>query len=292
MNEQDFNEALNHVDEKYIEEHLEEESKKTNRQKRPYIKRFALAACIVIAVIIGITIVRNNAAKPFTVSTIDEKDDNSEGSGKETYELDFVINTMSAFAKGEQITIDVGMGTHYSDTTNKDIPSYNNYDITGYSVFIAYETAERTIDWPGEFKISEFPAAKTDSKIIINGEQGEFKKRFEKDDLESLEIREWNKKKGRYANVDPEFFHYETLELDFSNIEVGESGKLFIVFAWHNTERNLMLITGESHYVAYYKGEYGVGLSLGSTDVAEKNYKKAECYLKRHQPAESNDSSD
>ena len=163
-----------------------------------------------------------------------------------------VLNCQSSCALDETLKIDVAMGDMYS--YQQEHSGYPTYDTSGHAEYGIY-----ACDSVNYSKIEN-------EKLIINGENSEFKKVYSKEEMKSLDI------SGKADDYDS--YHHETAEIDFSNFKTGDSGNIVVYFQWEYDEENpynpSSKISGMSKIVGYYVGEKGIAIGANAEDAQSR----------------------
>lgn len=127
------------------------------------------------------------------------------------------------------------------------------YDVAGHYKFEIYASTIHTNN-----KIE-------DENLIINGEHGEYIKEYSQEDLELFDI---NGKVGDYNS-----YHHETVEIDFSNYEIGSLGRLTFGFlAIYDEDPLHPSYVGTNQFMYFYVGEKGTAVSNHSVEDAKEKY--------------------
>lgn len=163
-----------------------------------------------------------------------------------------VLNCQSSCALDETLKIDVSMGDMYS--YQQEHSGYPTFDTPGHAEYGIY-----ACDSVNYSKIEN-------EKLIINGENSEFKKVYSKEEMKSLDI------SGKADDYDS--YHHETAEIDFSNFKTGDSGNIVVYFQWEYDEENpynpSSKISGMSKIVGYYVGEKGIAIGANAEDAQSR----------------------
>lgn len=172
------------------------------------------------------------------------------------------LKCFSFYEKNEKIIVDAAMGIEYSFLQESgSLPSYDSYGEKGYPFLAVYPCNELIIE-----KVEN-------NKLLINGNSEPVEKKFDKEDLQKLDI-------SREIGDISKYYH-ENIELDLSKCSIGDSGRVVFTFGWlfnqDNPNDNLNpddSWTGMRKSIYYYVGENGVSVS-NSIDTAMEQYKEA-----------------
>jgi hypothetical protein len=179
-------------------------------------------------------------------------DDDNNNNSKPLPTQRIVLNCQSSCALDETLKIDVAMGDMYS--YQQEHSGYPTYDTPGHAEYGIY-----ACDSVNYNKIEN-------EKLIINGENSEFKKVYSKEEMKSLDI------SGKADDYDS--YHHETAEIDFSNFKTGDSGNIIFYFHWEYDEENpynpSSKTSGMSKIVGYYVGEKGVAIGADAEDAQSR----------------------
>ena len=196
---------------------------------------------------------------------------------------------LSFYPNQENIVITVDMGDMYSyeqaryeeyiESLNRrnrykdqpDMPKtngacYSCYDEElHYPVLFAMDGSEFEF-WLGTWK----PDGK---KLVINGQKGEFRKKFTLEDMTLLDI------PSAMDQVDRAKTHHESLVIDFSQLGEGDAGVINFGFGWYRGDTSYVpdqkgTIEGKSVWLYYYKGQQGIYLSLGGNEMVKEQCEK------------------
>lgn len=161
-----------------------------------------------------------------------------------------VMRCKSFCAPGKKLLVDVAMADGSLRPIDYDTVEkyeYSIYTSEGYS-YENYFTNNKV----------------EDENIIINGEQGEYKKEYSREEINLFDIN------GEYYDYDS--YHHETAEIDFSRYEADSSGCITFSFsAVYDEESN-----SESNRLLYfYVGEKGTAVSNIGVEKAKEGYQAA-----------------
>ena len=215
-------------------------------------------------------------ALPEFIKQISTANDNDEASGKPLPTQHIDISCFSFYANGSKIIVDAAMGDMYS---LNGYPNFDSFDEENYPIL-------NVIDYSGgyEMRSNGFDLVPVkQSKMKINGMIGEYEKRFEREDMEELEIPWLNLGTERAKMQAPSEWHHETLEIDFSDLKAGDYGEIAFFFGWRGTNETLgniggafreRYLTGQRRFLYYYVGDEGIGLSIDGWNTAYWNVKR------------------
>ena len=173
----------------------------------------------------------------------------SDGQGSPMSSIRIAMNCKAFSPANESLALDVAMLGLDEPQGYKENTFLYNYSITPYT----YEDMNRI----------------EDSRLIINGESGNYVKEYVGEDREVFNV-------GREYD-DYETYHHETTTLDFHNYPVGTSGSIMFIFkaVFLNEDGSLPehpSSEGNGQTLFFYVGTDGVGISNISVEDAEKNY--------------------
>lgn len=169
----------------------------------------------------------------------------------------------SSFQKDKKVIVDAAMGDQYSYFQKfGGEPTYDTFGNNGYPIFEVFDVGETHLPYPE-------PAAGT--PLLINGKNEPFEKKFNKEDMTDLDI------SGNQDDISK--YHHESVELDFSNFEIGEMGTVYFSFAWffehgnpyYSGQPNIPWC-GTRRALNYYIGENGMMLSSNCASEAKEAY--------------------
>lgn len=272
-----FIEAVSAIDAGFIEEAVIAEnnfynkSKSTKKSGKSIVIKFAaIAASVALVLAVGGVIKSglkfNNFINPTPILPVfDEEEkiveifsdnDDDVGVSKPMPSHRVWGKSKSYYKKDEKVIVTAGMA-------EGNLSSYlNSETITGYPLFKVV-----VVD---EVRGNEIK----NSGVIINGCEDEFSIKFDEADMPKIDI--------NLYNAEPEEYHQEQLEIDFSNLKPGECGKVKIHFGWFyesGKEGPYSDGTGYGYhavFLSYFVGEEGVGLSFVSVNRAKENLGKVE----------------
>lgn len=130
----------------------------------------------------------------------------NESSGKPLPTQRLALKCKSYCDLGDTLKVDVAIGDTYS--YHQEYGGYPTYDTPGRAEYGAY-----ACDSGNYSKIEN-------EKLKINGESGEYKKVYTKEEMESLDI------SGKFDDYGS--YHHKTAEIDFSNFTIGDS-EIFVL---------------------------------------------------------------
>ena len=138
--------------------------------------------------------------------------------------------------------------------------SYYYADFDGYPYFKAVQYLSNE---EGDFPLDQYDG----HRVILNGCEGEYEKRFSRDDLNTI--------LGHgFSNL-----HKEEVTIDFSSFEVGESFSLILEYGYAFTDESLP-DTNDGHwrrnFLHFYVGEKRVAVSHLSLKTAISSYDQNE----------------
>ena len=242
--------------------------------KRIFNFRFALAVCMVSVMVL---LSGCRTKEPINESTSDTSSTTQTDSKRTEitngYDLEsskpmpsqrIALKCYSFYPTGEKVTVKASMGDNYTySEEHNSAPSYSTYGQNGRPVFEVYPSdrmSNKDLD---------------SSNVQINKCGKEYRKEFEKDELEVLDYSDFGDDVSQY--------YYEDIELDFSSCAVGESGTVKFVFGWqyetvpsHLSEDQLedQLWEGYRRQIGYYVSDDGVYLNFSGAESAEEDAKR------------------
>ena len=182
------------------------------------------------------------------------------------------------------ITVDVGDSYSYQQARYEEyIESLNRRNRytdqpetpdTRWTCFACYdEELHYPILWAADRDELEFLPSTDGKKLIINGQKGEFKKKFTLEDMTSLDI------PIARVQVDRAKVHHESLVIDFSQLDEGDTGIISFGFGWYRGDTSYVpdqkgTIEGNSVALYYYKGQQGIYLSMGGYEMVKEQCEK------------------
>lgn len=171
------------------------------------------------------------------------------------------LKCFSSFQEDKKVIVDVAMGDDYSYyQEHGGVPSYDTFGSNGYPVFEVYHPSD--ISWD---------AVDENYPLLINEEKGYLEKKFNKEEMSDLDIT------GNDDNISK--YYHESIELDFSNLRVGESGMVVFSFGWfflhdnpYNQSHPDNSWCGKRRALYYYIGENGIMLGFNSAESTKYEY--------------------
>ena len=151
------------------------------------------------------------------------------------------------------VTIYVGDTSYEYNQEHGNEPSYDTYGVHGYPNLQVYLSSPISISHK-----------EADDKLIINGNLNEYQKVFSQEEMPSLSL--------AYGET-VSHGKQETVEIDFSNYQVGSSGSITFSFSWDFGEKPDLYTTwfGHRQAISFYVGSQGVSIA-GTPEDAYKTY--------------------
>ncbi|MBP5206960.1 MAG: hypothetical protein J6330_00715 [Clostridia bacterium] len=255
MTEGTFSAAIDRIDPAYVSEALNYSGKIKKIKRSTVLKIASVAACFAIVLVSVLAITMRKTPVEGNISTDEfgqEMIVAPVASGKETTGHKIGIKCYSFYPENT-INLDVFMSQTYSERETLD----------GYPVLEIYqETGEK-------------------NSVRINGISERFEKKFELDDLKYL---------GTNSIRNDVFDGYsEKVSLDFSNVEFGQTIKIYFSYGFfyykgnpYNQSQPDNSWCGMRRSLYFYCGENGVSVGSNSIDEAFSNYEKCNEKLREY----------
>lgn len=173
------------------------------------------------------------------------------------------INAFSYYLKSEEIYIDVSYGFAHYEYADKYADLSNPITRQSIPTFSVYNYIEE--------------GGNSKPTPLINGSVSKYQKQFpQKEGTPYLGYVPGYDDDGVYI----QYYNFkcsEKIGLNFSDLEVGTTGAIFIVFNWVYTDTDKVEPgSGLGYFLYYYVGENGVGFSMFSLEDAIDNLNKIE----------------
>lgn len=180
-----------------------------------------------------------------------------DGNGKPMMPQRIAYRCPTFVRKGEKLIVDVYVGDYSYEYHQRcgGEPSYDTYGENGYPNLQVYSSALNDF----QYRILN------DDKLLINGTRNKYSRIFTLEEMPSMEL-------GPYDSISQG--RHERVVIDFSNYEVGNTGKIVLSFSWDFGEPpSEGTWLGSRTSISFYVGENGVSTG-GAWEIAVENYEK------------------